>query len=343
MAERLKQVVQRAGQLKRHIHASRELETVLNIDRTRKVKCDEKKPSCQRCVSTGRTCDGYESPFRLVVVNQNNLQPLQSAFINQITARDIDLLHRYFSIKTMFDVKLGCNEEARQVLQASLTYPPIRHAILSLRALREDLEISGDGAACDAQQSSRYHYGLQQYGMAVGGLASNLSSPDFNGMRSALLCCQVFISIEQVWKSYAAMGQHIIRGLRIMHEFRARPSLVGNELVPASRDQLPLLDVFFIKLFAAPCKFKEPPAEVVSVGLVLPDQQAVKSSQLCTIAPDVRAQLHRIAASTLEFLEKVSQVRSVEIAIRLLSEKAALLESLKSWLINLDLLWKESG
>lgn len=32
--------------------------------RMRKVKCDEQKPCCQRCVSTGRTCDGYTAlPF----------------------------------------------------------------------------------------------------------------------------------------------------------------------------------------------------------------------------------------------------------------------------------------
>ncbi|EEU34044.1 uncharacterized protein NECHADRAFT_85498 [Fusarium vanettenii 77-13-4] len=30
--------------------------------RIRRVKCDEKKPSCKRCTSTGRKCDGYPAP-----------------------------------------------------------------------------------------------------------------------------------------------------------------------------------------------------------------------------------------------------------------------------------------
>ncbi len=141
-------------------------------------------------------------------------------------------------------MKLGCDEEARQVLQASLADPSIRHAALSLRALREDLETSGDDPASVLQQTPSYHYGLQQYNMALRSLASNLSSPDSNGLKSALLCCQIFISIEQVRKNYTAMGQHIIRGLRIMHEYRARPEFVApNKLVPAHQDQLPLLDV----------------------------------------------------------------------------------------------------
>ena len=250
----------------------------------------------------------------------------------------------------MFDVKLGCDEEARQVLQASLTDPPIRHALLSLRALREDLETSGDGPASVAQQTPSYHYGLQQYNMALRGLASNLSSPGSNGLKSALLCCQMFISIEQVRKNHAAMAQHIIQGLKIMHEYRARPGFIApNKLLPAHHDQLPFLDVFIIKLFAAPCKFADPPATTEgsatasSVCLISPNQQPVESRDLRTIAPDMRTELTRIAASTLEFLAKVSQVESVGIALRLLSEKAALLDSLESWLIDLELVQTEIG
>jgi hypothetical protein len=169
-------------------------------------------------------------------------------------------------------------------------------------------------------------------------------------LKSALLCCQVFISIEQVRKNYAAMAQHIIRGLRIMHEYRARPRFVAaNKLVPAHHDQLPFLDVFIIKLFAAPCKFADPPATAdvsgttLSVCLISPHQQPVESCDLRTIAPDMRTELTRIAASTLEFLGKVSQVESVGIALGLLSEKAALLDSLESWLIDLELVQTEIG
>ena len=249
----------------------------------------------------------------------------------------------------MFDVKLGCENEARQVLHASLTDPPIRHAVLSLRTLREDLETSGDGPVSIAQQTPSFHYGLQQYSMALGGLASTLSSLGSNGLKSALLCCQIFISIEQVQKNYAAMAQHIIQGLRIMHEYRARPDFVAtNKLVPAHHDQLPFLDVFIIKLFAAPCKFADPPATAdvsgttSSVCLISPHRQPFESRDLRTIAPDMRTELTRIAASTLEFLGKVSQVESVGISLRLLAEKAALLDSLESWLTGLELVRAET-
>jgi hypothetical protein len=329
--------------------------------RIRKVKCDEIKPFCKKCVTTGRTCDGYKSPFRLFTSQTNKtaqatgiksdvgLQPIRPTCI-EIVPQDIDLLNRYFSTKTLFDVKLSCDEEARQVLKASLTDPPIRHAIAALRALRDDLETSGDGPESTAQQTQSYHYGLQQYSMALRSLASNLSSPNSNGLKSALLCCQIFISIEQVRKNYAAVAQHIIQGLKIMHEYRARPYFVAaNKLVSAHHGQLPFLDVFVIKLFAAPCKFADAPATAdvsdtpLSVCSLSPHQHPVESPNHRTIAPDMRTELTKIATSTLEFLSKVSQLESVEIALQLLSEKAALLDSLESWLIGLELVQMEIG
>ncbi|KIW89183.1 uncharacterized protein Z519_10035 [Cladophialophora bantiana CBS 173.52] len=344
---------------KRYIQCKTKVKTGCATCRRRKVKCDENKPFCRKCVDTGRTCDGYESPFRFFTsqtinsahaggtksgIGLQGIRPL----LTEILPQDIDLLNRYFSTKTMFDVKLDCDEEARQVLQASLSDPPIRHAVLSLRALREDRETSGDVPASVAQQTPSYDYGLQQYCMALGGLASNMSSPGSTGLKSALLCCQVFISIEQVRENYAAMAQHIVRGLRIMHEYRARPTFVAaDKLVPAHHGQLPFLDVFIIKLFAAPCKFADPPATVdtgettVSECLISSHQHPVESRNLRTIAPDMRTELTRIAASTLEFLGKVSQVESVGHALRLLSEKAALLDSLESWLIDLELIQTE--
>lgn len=268
----------------------------------------------------------------------------------EITPQDIDLINRCFSIKTIFDVELGCHEEARQVLQASLTDLPIRHALSSLRALREHLETPGDIAASVAHQTSTQDYGLQQYCMALRGLACNLASPGVNELKSALLCCQIFISIEQVRANYATMAQHIVQGLRIMHEYRARPNFgVGDEFVPGSREQLPLLDVFVIKLFAGPCKFAETPATfdsseiTASICPLSPGQPPLESHQPRTIAPEMRTELTRFAASTLAFLEKVSHVDSAENALRLLSEKMSLLGSLETWLVDLEIIHMEVG
>jgi hypothetical protein len=268
------------------------------------------------------------------------LQPDQPTFVPQ----DIELLNRYFSTKSLFEVRLSCDEEAKQVLQASLTNPSIQYAVSSLKALREDLETAGDIAASVVQHNPNHDYGLQQYCMALRTLASGLTSPSSDGLKSALLCCQIFVSIEQLRGNYATMAQHITQGLRIMHDYRARPTLVtAHKLVPAYPDQLPLLDVFIIKLFAAPCKFSDPPTTanssetMASMCLTSAHQQSVTSPSLRTIAPNMRTELTRIATSTLDFLSKVSHVKSAASALQLLSEKACLLDALNTWLLDLEL------
>ncbi|KAK7219533.1 hypothetical protein V2G26_007536 [Clonostachys chloroleuca] len=334
--------------------------------RIRKVKCDEKKPSCQKCTSTGRNCDGYESPFRLHVHNNqltnntNNvcargiklragLQTMRST-PNALSPEGINLLCRYFSTKTIFNVPLDCNEEAKQVLQASLTDTPVRHAVMSLKALREELESSGDkNPASVGRRTPSCDYGLQQYSVALAGLASKLSSSSSSELKTALLCCQVFISIEQVRGNFAAMALHIVRGLGIMREFRPRPSFtITNELLPAYRSQLPFLDVFIVKLFAAPCKFAEA-AEAADGKAKMPvgsstssPQQVIECRDHRRIAPNMRTKLVHIASSTLEFLANVSQVESAEAALPLLTEKASLLDSLDSWLRDLELVQMSS-
>ncbi|WDK18629.1 hypothetical protein CGRA01v4_09914 [Colletotrichum graminicola] len=114
--------------------------------------------------------------------------------------------------------------------------------------------------------------------MALRGLASNLSYPGRHGLRSALLCCQIFISIKQVRRNHAAMAQHIVRGLRMMREYGARPRFA-------------LAGVFIIKLFAAPCKFADALPAYDGSGTTL--------------------SLVSIATSTLEFLCKLVHVATL--------------------------------
>ncbi|KAK3361363.1 hypothetical protein B0T24DRAFT_691003 [Lasiosphaeria ovina] len=343
---------------KQNMQSTTKVKTGCATCRIRKVKCDENKPFCQKCISTGRTCEGYKSPFRFFTSPPNNnghagaikssaagaLQPAQPTNLTEIAPQDIELLNRYFSPKTMFDVNLGCTEEAKQVLQASLTHPPIRHAVLSLKALREHLESSGDVVASVTQQTPGYEYGTEQYCMALRGLASNLSSLGSDRVKSALLCCQIFISIEQVRGNYAAMAQHIIQGLGIMQEYRVRPNLVAaDNLMPARKSQLPFLDVFIIKLFAAPCKFVDllpataDRSAAASLYPISSHQQHVEGSSLRAIAPNMRSGLTRIAASAIGFLNKMSSLESAGNALGLQSEKGALLDSLESWLTEFEL------
>jgi hypothetical protein len=248
-------------------------------------------------------------------------------------------LNRYFSTKTIFDVELSCNEEAEQVLEASLTNDSIRHALLSLRALRGNLESkkAGDGFETDEQQRLSYNFGLQQYSKALTSLACNLAYPSPDSLKSALLCCQVLISVEQVRGNFSAMGLHIIRGLSILHEYRARPYLTTDGLMPARHTGLPSLDIFIIKLFAAPCKFTEQQPSGSSSIMTPPTETHDRK-----LAPNMRAELTKVATSTIALLERVTKTHSEEDTHSLLSERRSLLDGLDSWLGALETLQKET-
>ncbi|KAF5966307.1 transcriptional regulatory protein moc3 [Fusarium bulbicola] len=316
--------------------------------RIRKIKCDEAKPFCEKCVKTGRKCDGYESVFRAFSSTpQQIVKPDAAASRHDCAEGEPPLstndLNRYFSTKTIFDVELSCSEEAEQVLQASLTDDSIRHALLSLRALRGNLESKkeGDTFETEKQQRLSYNYGLQQYSKALtslaSSLASNLAYPSPDSLKSALLCCQVLISVEQVRGNFSAMGLHIIRGLNILHEYRARPYLTTDGLIPARHSGLPSLDVFIIKLFAAPCKFTEKqPPEPSSIMTPPVETNGRK------LAPTMRAELTKVATIAISLIEKVTRTQSLEQAQPLLSERRDLLDGLDSWLDALGTLQKET-
>ncbi|KAI1034804.1 hypothetical protein LB504_004427 [Fusarium proliferatum] len=312
--------------------------------RIRKIKCDEAKPFCEKCVKTGRKCDGYESVFRpFSNTPQPTSKPDAAASGHDHAEGKPPLstgdLNRYFSTKTIFDVELSCNEEAEQVLQASLTNDSIRHALLSLRALRGNLELKkeGDTSETDEQQRLSYNDGLQQYSKALTSLASNLAYPCPDSLKSALLCCQVLISVEQVRGNFSAMGLHIIRGLNILREYRARPYLTTDGLMPARHSGLPSLDVFIIKLFAAPCRFTEQPSEALSI--MTPPVETRSDRKL---APNMRAELTKVATSTISLLARVTEIQSEEQAQSLLSERRDLLDGLDSWLGALESLQQET-
>ncbi|KAM0475676.1 hypothetical protein ACHAP7_007173 [Fusarium lateritium] len=326
----------------------RKVKTGCATCRIRKIKCDETKPACQKCVKTGRTCDGYESLFRPYPNqptdndrgSQADAAKSMHESIQEKAPLDVNSLNRYFSTKTIFSVELSCNQEAHEVLQASLTDPSIRHALLSLRALRENIETPEDNSATPEQQKLGYNYGLEQYSKALTGLASNLAYPDIDRLKSALLCCQVLISVEQVRCNFSAMGLHIIRGLGIMREYRPRPYLTAsNSLLPPRYGGLPSLDVFIIKLFSAPCRFSEPQARGSTCVMTPPPETPSSDRKL---APNMRTELVRIAISTIEFLSKVSQARQETNISLLLQEKETLLGSLDSWVKTLDNLRIES-
>lgn len=111
-----------------------------------------------------------------------------------------------------------------------------------------------------------------------------------------------------------------------MREYRARPYLMQGVLMPAKHNDLPCLDVFIIKMLAAPCKFTEQPT---AEAMMMTPPAEVSTDR--KIAPNMRTGIRKTAESAIGFLENVTLVKSRERADELLDERKSLLESVEQW------------
>ncbi|KAF4502413.1 Zn(2)-C6 fungal-type DNA-binding domain [Fusarium agapanthi] len=100
MKSSLREDIEDAGGLATRVHQ----QTKHINDKVRRVKCDEARPSCLRCTSAGRTCDGYEEAEAEQVLQQQS--PIQAAIArygNSQEARSIQFfMERTLSQLTSF-------------------------------------------------------------------------------------------------------------------------------------------------------------------------------------------------------------------------------------------------
>ena len=118
-----------------------EICTELDLIEIRRVKCDELKPSCRRCTSTGQRCDGYKPNDNTSSDKAETTDTLRAALTVDVScdalerrtfaffcARTVPCLSGYFS-----DSVWG-----KLMLQVSHTEPSVRFAINALGALHEE-------------------------------------------------------------------------------------------------------------------------------------------------------------------------------------------------------------
>ncbi|KAG9256853.1 uncharacterized protein F5Z01DRAFT_672085 [Emericellopsis atlantica] len=177
----------------------------------RKVKCDEAKPSCQRCVKTGRVCDGYPV-----------LRPRASRFKSPSPTPALetaDELRAFDHYKSRSAFLLGGITVAGEefwgglVIQLTVTEPAVRHAVLALSCLHEEL--------CKGNEAGRLHlrngFAFSEYGKAIAAVRSwDVTRRGPESAAIPLLVCVLFICIEFLMRYEAASQLHICQGRLIL-------------------------------------------------------------------------------------------------------------------------------
>ena len=177
--------------------------------------CDELKPACRRCSSTGRICDGYFNPAS--VACEIRPGPVRS----KKESRYFDLF-RHRTILGLMGFDNGSTFWSYMVLQFSQSSPAVLHAALALGALHEHL--GGDPNAIGDTKS--YRLCLMQYNKSIGYLRSRRSRQP---IQLTLTCCILYICLENAQGNHGTALEHLQNGLKILQDWKMDTNTSASE------------------------------------------------------------------------------------------------------------------
>lgn len=169
----------------------------------RRVKCDETRPACLRCLSTRRVCDGYND------IQPSHQPPCNLPVVHVTSGPSFDV-HVPSKLKRSFEffVQRSCLSLAgffesdfweRLVLQAAYHESAVYHAIVAIGSFHELLEHQIKGIYENPD------FALLQYNLAIRELLVPLSQNGERAVDVCLISCILFACFEVCSNSYAGL------------------------------------------------------------------------------------------------------------------------------------------
>ncbi|KAJ5731108.1 uncharacterized protein N7483_005616 [Penicillium malachiteum] len=189
----------------------------------RRVKCDESRPACRRCVSTGRACDGYGiwggggNPY-----GQPQSNRALSVYCTPVPSGsmtvDEQMYFNWFMEKTTkkFAGLFASDFWETLVLQASAQEPAVRHAVVALSAAHRFDRSDSPWAIPATYGFDAEQFTLQQYNKAIHFLRSTTGSTNPYTLRVALITCLVFVTLEFLRGQYKMGSAHLRYGIKLL-------------------------------------------------------------------------------------------------------------------------------
>lgn len=195
------------------------------------MKCDEEKPYCRRCISTGRKCDGYinaplprkglgpsaNAKARLQATSQSPSppplvpHPSELTFANDRESQCFDFFRHCTVPQT--NLYVDSNFWARDILQAPAAEPAIKHGVLALAALHRHV---------DSGAESERQFAMQHYAQAVSLVGSRLKQQQQDGLdlNFLLISVVIFHCFENQMGNRKAAALHLKAASNLASESR---------------------------------------------------------------------------------------------------------------------------
>ncbi|KAL3424183.1 C6 zinc finger domain protein [Phlyctema vagabunda] len=209
--------------------------------RIRRVKCDEAKPACKRCINFGTDCDGYigvsEEP-RPSAGGRGMLVPILPKSQKLISTSEIESIDRYspfvdglelhfFQVyleETATQIAGPCRTSLwnRLIPQASEAHPFIRNAIIAIGAISKtsdnDLRLPLSNSVIERHQlAEQRRYALKHYGKALNGMRRAIEN-GVQDMRFILLGCLLAFCFETLEGRQGPACNLAIGGLALFYD-----------------------------------------------------------------------------------------------------------------------------
>ncbi|KAF2116217.1 hypothetical protein BDV96DRAFT_45607 [Lophiotrema nucula] len=211
--------------------------------RIRKIKCDETKPACTKCTTTGRKCDGYSPP-----------KPKHLSEMPDATNDEKEGFH-YFRTFTATESTDYVSESqlVRQVLQLSHSISTVRHAAIALGAMHQRFVLKKELAVNVDVMDPTMRFALLQYNNAIQQTIEISRSKRRISQAITLVSCMLFTALSSIQGHYLQTILHLGRGMEILEALeRIQKARCGmNQPLPVS---LPVFRSIFERLNVQ-CRF----------------------------------------------------------------------------------------
>jgi hypothetical protein len=205
--------------------------SLISLYRTRKVKCDESKPSCLRCQKLDLTCTypgpqpkkpEFKKPIRQLLLPSVLSEPSEALFGNQEEWKYFQL----FRSEAVGEL-VGFFEQPlwdRLILQACHTEVFVREAVVAISASRiaRSAKAGQMGVSMNPVVARHREAALLHYGKAIRKINDDLSmtrrgESEGASLRRVLIACLLVCCLEGMWGNsfnalaHAKSGLHLLR------------------------------------------------------------------------------------------------------------------------------------
>ncbi|OHE91708.1 C6 zinc finger protein [Colletotrichum orchidophilum] len=254
----------------------------------RRIKCDEARPSCARCISTGRKCDGYVLPPTTTyswaqllrscpLQNTSSIRAAQPSKASRVHAeRAMDYYRKVTA--PQFSGSLNSYFWSNVVVQMSDQEPVASHAVLALSSIYETFRQGSHEASS---------FAVWHYNEAIKLLRTTTDRA------LILFVCILFICIELLRRNPKDAIAHCRHGINILNEIHNESDFLRNHITPVIR-----------QLSVAPYHYGVNPATFPTVRKPLP----TATQRLQNVA-EAHARLLTIHVRLARYVESVNERR----------------------------------